>query len=66
MKFQLYMEIMSQEAANALSKHRPYDCKIERKDGSTAPWGPIYPLSEVELQTLREWLKEMEPTGKIK
>jgi len=31
-----------------------------------APWGPIYPLSEVELQTLQEWLKEMERTGKIK
>jgi len=34
--------------------------------GATAPWGPIYPLSEIELQTLREWLKEMEKTGKIK
>ena len=30
-----------------------------------APWGPIYPLSEAELQALREWLKEMEKTGKI-
>jgi len=44
MKFQPYMEIMSQEAADALPKHWPYDCKIERKDGSTTPWGPIYPL----------------------
>jgi len=33
---------------------------------STAPWGPIYPLSETELQTLREWLKEREKTGKIR
>jgi len=31
-----------------------------------APWGPIYPLSEEELWTLREWLTEMEKTGKIK
>ena len=30
------------------------------------PWGPIYPLSEEELRTLREGLKEMEGTGKIK
>jgi len=57
---------MSKEEADALPQHRPYDCKIELKEGSTAPWGPIYPLSEVELQTLREWLKEMERTGKIK
>jgi len=40
--------------------------KIELKEGATAPWGPIYPLSEEELRTLREWLKEMERTGKIK
>jgi len=26
----------------------------------------MYPLSEEELQTLREWLKEMERTGKIR
>ena len=65
-EFRQYLQIMRKEAADALPKHRPYDCKIELQPGSTAPWGPIYPLSEVELQTLREWLKEMERTGKIK
>ena len=57
---------MSREAADVLPKHRSNDCKIDLKEGSTPPWGPIYPLSENELQTLREWLKEMEKTGKIK
>jgi len=66
MEFRQYLGIMSQEAADALPEHRPYDCKIDLKEGATAPWGPIYPLSEVELQTLREWLKEMEKTGKIR
>jgi len=65
-EFRQYLGIMRKEAAEALPEHRPYDCKIELKEGATAPWGPIYPLSEVELQTLREWLKEMEKTGKIK
>jgi len=65
-EFRPYLGIMSKEAADALPQHRPYDCKIELKEGSTAPWGPIYPLYEVELQTLWEWLKEMERTGKIK
>jgi len=65
-EFRQYLEIMGKEAADALPQHRPYDCKIKLKEGATAPWGPIYPLSEVELQTLREWLKEMEKTGKIK
>jgi len=66
MEFRQYLGIMSQEAADALPEHRPYDCKIDLKEGATAPWGPIYPLSEVELQTLREWLKEMEKNGKIR
>jgi len=65
-KFQPYLGIMGKEAADALPAHRPYDCKIDFCQGETAPWGPIYPLSEVELQTFREWLKEMERTGKIK
>jgi len=57
---------MGKEAADALPDHRPYDCKIDLQEGSTAPWGPIYPLSEEELRTLREWLTEMEKMGKIK
>ena len=64
-EFRGYLDIMSQEAAEALPAHRSYDCKIDLKEGETAPWGPIYPLSEKELQTLREWLKEMLQTGKI-
>ena len=66
MEFRQYLGIMGKEAADALPEHRLYDCKINLREGATAPWGPIYPLSEVELQTLREWLKEMEKTGKIR
>jgi len=66
MEFRQYLGVMSKELPDALPKHRAYDCKIDLKEGSTAPWGPIYPLSEIELQTLREWLKEMERTGKIR
>jgi len=66
LKFRQYLGIMSQEAAERLPEHRPYDCKIDLREGATAPWVPIYPLSEVELQTLREWLKEMGKTAKIR
>jgi len=65
-EFCQFLGIMRKEEADALPDHRPYDCKIDLQEGSTAPWGPIYPLSEEELQTLREWLTEMEKTGKIK
>jgi len=66
LKFRQYLGLMGKEAADKLPEHRPYDCKIDLKQDAMAPWGPIYPLSEVELQTLREWLSEMEKTGKIK
>jgi len=56
---------MSKKAANPLPSHKEYDGKIELKPGEKAPWGPIYPLSKKELETLREWLKEMLKTGKI-
>jgi len=66
MEFRQYLRIMRKEAAEMLLDHRPYDCQINLQEGSMPPWGPIYPLSEEELQVLREWLKEMERTGKIK
>ena len=65
-KFHPYLAIMGKEAADTLPEHCPYDCRINLKEGETASWGPTYPLSEVELQTLQEWLKEMECTGKIR
>jgi len=61
-----YLDVLGNDLVEALPKHSTYDCKIELKEGATAPWGPIYPLSETELQTLREWQKEMEKSGKIR
>jgi len=65
-EFRQYIGIMGKEAAEALPAHRPYDCQIKLQEGSMPPWGPIYLLSEEELRVLREWLKEMERTGKIR
>jgi len=65
-EFRPYLDVMGKEITDALPKDSSYDCKIDLKEGSTTPWGPIYPVSENELQTLREWLKEMERTGKIR
>jgi len=65
-EFRQFLGMMGKEVADALPEHRTYDCKIDLKEGTMAPWGPIYPLSEIELQTLREWLKEMEKSGKIR
>jgi len=64
-EFREYLCIMGTEAAEALSEYKSYDCKIDLNAGEIAPWGPIYPLSEKELETLRDWLKEMLRIGKI-
>ena len=65
-QFRPLLDIMGKEAADVLPEHRSYDHEIRLKEGETTPWGPIYPLSETELETLREWLKEMLRTGKIR
>jgi hypothetical protein len=57
---------MGKEAADALPQHTAYDMKIDLKGSTTAPWGPIFPLSETELEVLRQYLKEMLRTGKIR
>ena len=36
-EFHQYLSIMSKEAADALPEHRSHDCKIDLKEGSTAP-----------------------------
>jgi len=56
---------MGKEAADALPEHSAYDHEICLKEGEKPPWGPIYPLSEKELEALREYLKKMLKTCKI-
>jgi hypothetical protein len=56
---------MTKEMADRLSDHKPYDHAIDLKEGETPPLAPVYALNETELETLREWLKEMLRTGKI-
>jgi len=49
-KFQQFLDIMGKEAADALPKHSSYDHEIPLKEGEKPPWGPIYPVSEVDLE----------------
>jgi len=37
LKFREYLNIMGKEAADSLPEHKPYDCKIDLQEGSTAP-----------------------------
>jgi hypothetical protein len=64
-KFQEYVKLLGKELAGTLPDHKPYDHAIDLKDGEQPLWGPIYPLNEIELQALQDYLKEMLELGKI-
>ena len=50
---------MTAEMSEVLPEHSAYDHAIDLKEGTTPPWGPIYPLNETKLEELRNWLKKM-------
>jgi len=45
-------------SADALPTHQPWDHEIKLEPGKKPTFGPIYALSEKELQTLRQYLDE--------
>jgi hypothetical protein len=65
-KFSKWTLIMSKDATRRLPNHTTYDHAIGLKPAETRPWGPCYALSVKELEVLREWLKEMLETRKIR
>jgi transposase InsO family protein len=59
----LFAEVVDGEA---LPKHQSWDHEIVLEEGKTPPFGPIYPLSEMELQILREKLDKDLKKGYIR
>jgi hypothetical protein len=53
-----FMDVFSKQEADKLPPHRPYDHKIQLKEGVEPPFGPLYDMSREELQVLREYLEE--------
>ena len=64
--FRDYLDIMTGEAAEGLPEHAIYDQAIDLKEGTTPPWGPVYPLNENELSELRSWLDKQLRNGTIR
>ena len=64
-EYQDFADIFSQERINALPKHTKYHHRIDLIPDAKLPEGPIYPFSKKELDTLWEYIREMEHTGKI-
>ena len=60
-----FADVFSDEVASHLPPHRAYDHAIDLEEGKQPPYGPIYSMSEQELQTLREQLDNLLGKGFI-
>jgi hypothetical protein len=57
-KYKDFVDVFEKINVDQLLAHSPYDCPIDLKEGHSPPFGPIYGLSEPELQALRDYLIE--------
>ena len=65
-KYQEYSKVFSKIEAAKLPPHRKYDHKIPLKEGTTVPYGPMYSMSKLELETLHEYIQENLAKGFIR
>jgi len=66
-RYKEFIDLFDPEGTTAeLPPYRSFDLAIDLKKGAQPPWGPIYVLSEVELEALKEYLEGMLRTGKIR
>ena len=61
-----YQSVYNGQYSDELPPNRTFDHAIDVVDGKEPPWGPIYALSEKELEVLREYLDTMLKSGKIR
>uniref|UniRef100_A0A8C5PE09 Gypsy retrotransposon integrase-like protein 1 n=1 Tax=Leptobrachium leishanense TaxID=445787 RepID=A0A8C5PE09_9ANUR len=61
-----YQDVFNEKKAEDLPPHRVYDCPIDLLPGAAIPYGRIYPLSEPELKTLKEYIRENIQKGFIR
>ena len=57
-KFHEFFELFSEKEANKLPPHRPYDHKIKFIEGKQPGYGPLYSMSQGELQVLKKFFDE--------
>ena len=65
-KYDQYMEVFSQANAKVLPPHRDHDHAIPIVPDKTPPFGPLYPLSQNELQVLKQYTEENLASGFIR
>jgi len=58
-------DLFRPEASEKIPPRRTFDHAIDLKEGAEPPWGPVYPMSQYQLNTLKTYLDEMLAKGKI-
>jgi len=61
-----FKEVFNEKNCDVLPPHREYDCEIHLKDNSNLYYGPLYPLTELEREELKNYLKENLDKGFIR
>ena len=51
-EYHKFSDIFNKTHADTLGPHKPYDLKIELKDGAIPPFGLIYSLSQSEMKAV--------------
>ena len=65
-KYHDFLDVFSEVEANSLPTHGPHDHHIPIVEGKSPPFGPIYSLSQTELEVLSDYLKENLKKGFIR
>jgi len=60
-----FKHLFRPEASEKKARRRTFDHAIDLKEGSEPPWGPVYPMSQYQLNTLKTYLDEILAQGKI-
>ena len=66
-EFKQWKKLFQEETGlEALPNHQPWDHKIRLQPGKDPPWGPLYALSQRELEEQRRWIDEKLAKGWIR
>jgi len=60
-----YFDLFRPSTTEKLAPRRTFDHAINLKPDTQPPWGPIYPLSQKQLEALRKYLDDMLKQAKI-
>ncbi len=61
-----YLKTFDRTEAETLPPHRPYDCKLELEEDFKPKNAPVYPMSELELRVLKEYIDGLVKKGYIR